>query len=109
MAFFVWTYLATARQRDEAKRNRAEPGEVEQKEYCATAQTVSELVRELSSAKYEPPVSIKSPCNLYIFGYNKLINGNRHRVVGQNLRKNLPSTANVTGKVFALCSFTYKT
>lgn len=48
MALFF--YLATARQRDEAKRNRAEPGEVEQKGYCATAQTVSELVRELSSA-----------------------------------------------------------
>lgn len=82
MALFF--YLATARQRDEAKRNRAEPG-------------------------LYLPLSIKSPCNLYIFCYNKLIKGNRHRVVGQNLRKNLPSTANVTGKVFALCSFTYKT
>ena len=69
------TYLATARQRDEAKRNRAEPG-------------------------LYLPLSIKSPCNLYIFCYNKHIKGNRHRVVGQNLRKNLPAPSKVQGRFF---------
>lgn len=48
----IWLYFSIWRQPDseEAEGFRAEPGEVEQKGYCATAQTVSELVRELSSA-----------------------------------------------------------
>jgi len=74
--------------------------------YCATAQTVSELVRELSSAceclACILLLSIIFTCNILNLCYNKHIKGNRHRVVGQNLRKNLPGTANVTGKVFCI-------
>jgi len=54
---------------------------------------------ELSLAS-SVPLSIKSPCNLYIFCYNKHIKGNRHRVVGHCLRKNLPAPTKVQGRFF---------
>ena len=74
--------------------------------YCATAQTVSELVRELSSAceclACIILLSITFTCNILNFCYNKHIKGNSHRVVGLNLRKNLPAPTKVQGRFFVL-------